>query len=249
MEQTLEPLPLDAIAGDLARIGQKLAALEERGSVPDDEGGNVLLSRLVRATSFVDSALRVLTDKEQQAPSWKSSVELPHPVEDLQGSSRAVPIQDLLSFLANSRKSGLLRVHAPGERFLIQLEDGVVVYACGDDPPTGEGLGELLLSQGTIRPEQRGLLAPTLLQEGWLPPDELRTALTRQARLALFRLFAADGVRYWFYERARIQNGVKVRLNAMELLFEYTRRRDEASEAARRTLRGRLRRMLKTFAL
>jgi hypothetical protein len=212
----------------------------------------------VRAASYLESAVRVLTEKEQYTPSWKSGVDLRHPVEDLQGSTRAVPIQDLLSFLANSRKSGLLRIHAAGEKFLVQLGEGAIVYAYGDDPPEGEGLGEILLQQGAIQPEQQARfgarsqqseqLDPVLLQEHWLSQEALVAARARQARLAIFRLCAAESVRYWFYEGARIQNAVQVRLNAMELLLEYTSTHDEASEAARRTLKARLRRMLQSFS-
>ncbi len=258
MVRTLEPRTLGAIAEDLSSIARTLVSLGMEAPPGRVEDTNPVLSRVLRAASFLESAVRVLVDDEQPAPSWKASVDLRHPVEDLQGSSRAVPIQDLLSFLASSRRTGLLRVHAPGERFLVQLQEGVVVYAYGDDPPPGESLGEVLLERGAIRPEhltrftgsnlQRELLDPMLLQEGWLAREALESAQTVQARAAFLRLCAADEVRYWFYEGARIQTGVRVRLHTMELLLEYTRRRDEASEAARRTLRTRLRRMLASFA-
>jgi len=227
MTRSEEHLPLGVLADEVMRIRQALTSLETSLLVTASAGGR-LLSRLLSAAAHLDAAAQALRGAENEA-------ERP---SDLSGSSRSVPIQDLLSFLSTTKKSGLLRVAAPGERFLLQLEEGAVVYAFGDAPPSGEELGELLIGQGTLTQEQLELLPehraqsawldPALLETGWISRESLGSALASQTKSSFFRLCSVDDARYTFYEGARVQNLVEVRHNAVELLLEFSRVSDEA---------------------
>jgi hypothetical protein len=148
-----------------------------------------------------------------------------------------VPIQDLLCFLSTGQKSGVLRVESERELYLLQLSQGAVVYAAGDAPPAGEGLGDLLAAQGVKATEILAHLpegAPggdwvdrNLVGTSWISREALGAAIQQQTRLSFFRLCAARDTRFRFYEGAEIQNVVPVKQSAMELLLEYSRALDE----------------------
>src|SRR5262249_51351150 len=133
--------------------------------------------------------------------------------EHLQGSSRSVPIQDLLCFLATTKKSGVLRVEAEHERFLLQLREGAVVYATGTAPPAGEGLKDLLAARGVLSTEFLGCLPAAahdawldrnLLGTSWISRESLAGAIQQQTRLSFFRLCSAGHARFRFFEGAEI---------------------------------------------
>jgi uncharacterized protein DUF4388 len=234
MIQHTEPRPLAGLAQELARLVSSLSALEVRmaGSLEPEVGEQ--LARLSSAGQHLAAAQSALAGVAAPRPA---------PAQDgehLQGSSRAVPIQDLLCFLATAKKNGVLRVETDDERYLLQLDQGAVVYATGDRPPTGEGLSELLAERGVLSAELLGRLPEctpagtwidrNLLGTSWISRDSLESALQQQTRLAFFRLCSAHDTRFRFYEGSEIQNVVPVRQSAMELLLEYSRALDEGIE-------------------
>lgn len=225
--------PLFALVRELEGFAQNLRNFEAQWAGRMDPVAGEILSRLgsaQRALAAVRGALAGVETHESEGG------------DCLQGSSRAVPIQDLLCFLATTKKSGVLRVEAEKERFLLQLEQGAVVYASGSQPPHGSGLAELLAAQGVGSAELTGRIAstggspwqdPNLLGTSWIARDALERAIQEQTRHAFFRLCAASRTRFRFYEGAEIQNVVPVRQRTVELLLEYSRRIDETAARPR----------------
>lgn len=231
--------PLDGLIGELERSSASLKEAESVLAGSLAPGTSEILARLAAAGQHLDRARRALAG---EAGGDGEPGRMPQ-VEDLQGSSRAVPIQDLLCFLATGKKSGVLRVEAEAERYLLQLQEGAVVYATGDSPPAGQALSDLLAAQGVRSAELLRRLPerdipgtwhdPNLVGTSWISRDSLASAIQRQTRFSFFRLCSARHTRFRFYEGAQIQNVVPVRQNAMELLLEYSRVLDEHRRRAR----------------
>jgi hypothetical protein len=230
---------LHALAGliqELERLAASVRGLESRLAGSRSPGTDELRARLAGASQHFEAARAALAggpDATQVTPEG-----LP-----LSGSSRTVPIQDLLSFLATTQRSGILQVESEHEGFLLQLQSGAVVYAKGDAPPPGESLRDLLASRGVPSPELLGQLPEraasgsawvdrSLLGTSWIGRDALSFALQQQTRLSFFRLCSARDTHFRFHEGAEIQNLVPVRHSAMELLLEYSRAVDEGREPA-----------------
>ena len=166
--------------------------------------------------------------------------------EGLKGHSHAVGIPEVLGFLASLEKSGTLRIHTREENYLIQLEQGSVVYTQGDDPPAGERLGEILLAQGSVEdrdleramataPDEQ-VIGHTFLREGVVDETQLRHALTHQVQLLFRRIFAAQDVSYQFDEGIRIVPPDDIQLNVTSLLLESARLSDEAGRGVEEEL-------------
>ncbi len=230
MEGTRDEKPLGKLTQELARLASTVSTLEMRLAGTLDARVSELLSRLSGASRHLLAAQGALAGVE--AP------EKTPQADHLQGSSRSVPFQDLLCFLATAKKSGVLRVESEQELFLLQLSQGAVVYATGDAPPEGEGLSDLLAAQGVKSTEILAHLpegAPggdwvdrNLVGTSWISRESLCGAIQQQTRLSFFRLCAAPDTSFRFYEGAEIQNVVQVKQSAMELLLEYSRVLDES---------------------
>jgi hypothetical protein len=226
MRRIREPDPRQGLIDELQRIIQGLAALEQRLAGRQEPGASELTARL-------SAARLALAGTSPETPQQHK--------EHLQGSGRAESFQDLLCFLATARKSGVLSVETERERFLLQLQEGAVVYATGDAPPSGEGLKELLTARGVHSAELLGRLPereseadwvdPNLVGTSWISRDSLAGAVQEQTRFSFFRLCSAQNTRFRFHEGAEIQNVVPVKQSAMELLLEYSRSVDERSES------------------
>lgn len=222
MEATDGSPTIGRITADLALLARDLRQLRARA--PSTDGG----VRMQRALELVDAALASLNEERVSSAAGA----------DLSGSARSVPVQDLLSFLATARKTGIVRVETQAERFLVQLDEGAVVYAYGDRSPEGDGPADALVERGWISREtsrtlpgagaQSAWLDPRFLETAHLPRAALQAALAHQTRCAFFRLCAVEEGRYGFFDGARVQNVVRVHHRTVELLLEYHRTRDEA---------------------
>lgn len=225
---------LHALAGliqELERLLAGVRTLEARVGRTPAPGSPELSVRLAGAAQHLEAARAALAGAPIEAAEGAP----------LSGSGKTVPIHDLLSFLATTRKSGILRVKADREEFLLQLQEGAVVYAKGDAPPPGEGLSDLLAARGVASPELLGRLPEragddpaheewvdrSLLGTSWIGREALASALQQQTRLSFFRLCSAHDTRFRFHEGAEIRNIVPFRHSAMELLLEYSRAVDE----------------------
>lgn len=228
MKPPQEIHPLFALVRELETLAQHVRAFESQWAGRMDPIAGEILARLASAQRALGQARGALAGVDTSESEGG---------ECLQGSSRSVPIQDLLCFLATTKKSGVLRIEAERERFLLQLEQGAVVYASGNAPPHGTGLPELLAAEGVGSAELAGRVPPTsppspwqdptLLGTSWVARDALERAIQQLTRHAFFRLCAAGRTRFRFYEGVEIQNVVPVRQRTVELLLEYSRRLDE----------------------
>jgi hypothetical protein len=220
------------LSEEFERLSGVVADAERRLAGSLGPGASELLRRLAAAKQNLQAAREALLGDDRIEPA---------PTEEhLRGSSRAVPIQDLLCFLATAKKSGVLRVEALGERFLLQLDRGAVVYATGDAPPAGQGLPDLLAARGERSTELLGSLPErisagtwfdrNLVGTSWISREALAAAIQEQTRFSFFRLCAAGETRFRFYEGAEIENVVPTKHSAMELLLEYSRAQDETQQ-------------------
>lgn len=233
-----ERQPFGGLPQELARLVSAVSAFEVRLAGDLGQETSERLERLALASRYLAAAQAALAG----VPVADRAPEEDH----LQGTSRAVPIQDLLCFLSTTQKSGILRVEAESERYLLQLDQGSVVYATGDAPPTGQGLSDLLSQRGVLSAELLGSLPadesagrwvdPNLVGTSWIARDSLLSAIQEQTRLAFFRLCSAHHTRFRFYEGAWIQNVVPIKQSAVELLLEYSRVQDEGLEGRERPL-------------
>ncbi len=158
--------------------------------------------------------------------------------QGLKGHSQAVAIPEILGFVSSLRKNGVLRINSRDECFLIQLEQGKVVYAQGDNPPQGQLLGEILVSQGAITREDldRALLpdsnepkklGTSLLAEGLVTKEALCIALAFQIQLMFHRMYVSEDSVFQFDEGLEIMQPGDIRLNVTSLLLESARSQDE----------------------
>lgn len=163
-----------------------------------------------------------------------------NPLEaSLCGDGRSILVFEILGLLSNLSKSGLLWVTTARERFLLQLENGRIVYAQSDRPPAGARLGEILLARGALSSEElaAGLAAARaacqplgawLLGANQVTSADLHAALTEQVQRVFNRMFAAPESTYQFEQGKRLARSEDVRLNVVQLLLESARASDES---------------------
>jgi hypothetical protein len=154
------------------------------------------------------------------------------------GHASVASVSEVLGFLSAMGKSGVLWVDVPRESFLVQLKDGAVVYAQGDNPPDGQRLGEILIRQGAVDPEEMALalrgaseanevLGAYLVRAGDVTPAQLSRALAEQAQMIFHRMFGNPDASYHFEDGVRMVDSQDVRLNVIQLLLESARVNDE----------------------
>jgi hypothetical protein len=189
--------------------------------------------QLDRAAQFLDQAIRALrTAPPAEEPARATGI------PGMTGSTHAIPLSSLVSFLAEVHASGVLRIYAADENYVLQFENGYLIYAFGDNPPEGMRLGEVLVALGSIaradllRVLERGwgpneTLGGRLLDEGYVQPEELLTALEQQIQELGRRLFSREDARFRFYPGEQVIARQDVRMNVMGLLLETARLRDE----------------------
>jgi hypothetical protein len=154
------------------------------------------------------------------------------------GHVSVASVSEVLGFLSAMGKSGVLWVDVPKESFLVQLKDGAVVYAQGNNPPEGQRLGEILIRQGAIDVEgmRRALreaveagevLGAHMVRKGTITAAQLSRALAEQAQMIFHRMFGTPDASYHFEDGVRMVESQDVRLNVIQLLLESARVSDE----------------------
>jgi hypothetical protein len=233
-DPTTAPFELSELIDTLRGLGTSVRnrARQERKTSGDPT--SKLSRRLDRAGQCIEQALRALRgpledDRPADAPM----------VPGLTGSTGAIPLSSLVSFLADVNTSGVLRIYAPDENFVLQFENGYLIYAFGDNPPEGSRLGEVLVSQGAINKADllrvldagwnpSETLGGLLVREGYVDAAQLQSALEAQIQELGSRLFSHDDARFRFYPLEQVIASQDVRINVMGLLLESARKRDEA---------------------
>ena len=156
----------------------------------------------------------------------------------LTGHASVASVSEVLGFLSAMSKSGVLWVDVPTESFLVQLKEGSVVYAQGDNPPSGQRLGEILVRNDSISEKdmQDALRAATechevlgafMVRTEMISQVQLSRALAEQAQMIFHRMFGNPEATYQFEDGVRMVDSQDVRLNVIQLLLESARVNDE----------------------
>jgi hypothetical protein len=157
----------------------------------------------------------------------------------LRGTSKTIPIPDLLDFLKNHCKTGVLRVVLETETLLIEIDNGEIIHAQSDNSPKETRLGEVLIQQGALSEKKlkkflvrhgnsKQRLGEALQNEELVTSAQLRAALEYQIQQLFHRLFTAEGSQFFFTEEDVRPSDAKLRLNVTSLLLESARVLDEA---------------------
>ena len=232
---------IEGLAVHLEGIHNALLSLSLH--MQEDEQARDVRSRLEWAASHLRAAIREL-DGEAEGESAANAGAAPCDgaraslMEGLRGHTQAISIPEVLGFVASLRKSGILRVKTPDEAFLIQLDQGEVIHAVGDNPPSGELLGEILIARGQLTilgleevlaagVGEAAMLGTALVRSGKVSAEHLRSALEHQVQSIFHRVFDADDSVFQFDEGAALRVPAEIRLNVTSLLLESARSSDE----------------------
>lgn len=226
---------------------KSLARVFEEVAVSEDASQLRVCSQLEWAAGHLGAAVTELGGGQPRAESAGTSARADADeasMSCLHGHSRAIAVPEFLGFVSGLRKSGLLRIEAPDESFLIELYRGELVHAESDVPLAGGLLGDIFLEQGAIDRDhleeiaryqevERRRLGQLLLERGQISRQQLSIALAVQVQRLFHRMWSAEDVRYRFDEGAQLEVGADVRLDVTALLLESARTSDENARLTR----------------
>ncbi len=224
----------DSLQGTGGAMRTWLGAIKAAGDHGEDD--EALMRHLERAARYVEQAVKALSTADAVGGEEQES----QPTEPgIVGSTRTVPIQNLLSFLSEINAGGVLRIYGSDETFVLQFNGGAVVYAHGDNPPEGMMLGEVLVTMQALHradlirvmeqsSKPGATLGGLLVQEGCITQDQLGEALSYQMRHLCHRLFSVEEAHFRFQEGERVIDREDVRMNVTGLLLESARLKDES---------------------
>ncbi|MBK8979777.1 MAG: DUF4388 domain-containing protein [Planctomycetes bacterium] len=178
-----------------------------------------------------------LPEAEPNAP-LRNEVKVPS--SGMRGSSRAIPIPDLLALLGNLRKTGTLRMQSGQEKFLLEFLDGAVVHAVTNAPRPDQRLGTILVAEHIISAERldeflnqhdpgQGPIGAALARANLVSTTDLRHALSRQVRELFHRIFALGECLFYFVDGEAKNLEHRACLNTTQLLLESACQHDERS--------------------
>jgi len=151
------------------------------------------------------------------------------------GTLGRLALPELLRELQSTAATGILSLVAGGARKALYLRDGRVVFATSNQ--TSDRLGEVLLREGKITPEQneasvRALTSGrrqgrSLIELGALTPDELWRAVQSQVREIVLSVLVWDEGEFHFEESVLPERErITVDLDVTALVLEGVRRAD-----------------------
>jgi hypothetical protein len=216
------------LAGAESELSREARAMVER-QIGDPEAWSSLVER-------TGSLLRRLAGELEALPSRGPSLSSADGV--VSGSAEVIPVSDLLPFLSALRRTGMLWVETEREGFLVQVREGAVVYAQGDNPPRGQLLGEILVADGVLEREpleraveqaaqEKVVLGAWLVRRELVTPEQLTRALSRQVQMIFDRMFGSSDARWQYEDGVAMIDSVDIRLNVIQLLLESARASDE----------------------
>jgi hypothetical protein len=226
---------LEVVSESLTRTRSSLWA--RLAELRDEQGSAAEERQLRRVCNLIDQAVRALGS--HAPPPQVDGIPRPElTVPGLTGSTEAIPLSSIVSFLADIQSTGVLRIYGEHETYVVQFDGGFLTYAHGDNPPEGMLLGEVLVTQGSIHRadlarvldqgwEAGETLGGLLVKRGYIRQEALTAALSVQIRDLGNRLFAEVNSRFRFYPAERIIERSDVRLSIMGLLLESARIQDE----------------------
>jgi hypothetical protein len=186
--------------------------------------------KLLSADSELLSALRETTPV-QAPPSPPGTV--------LSGDLAEMQPSDLLNFLHQGRRTGVLLARVNDVERAVVLSDGNVAWACSTSP--GERLGELLANMGLVARDrvdailreqgegkEKKRIGQLLVERGLLGPDEVWRGLKHQAVEIFLGLLVTQSGRFVFLrgvEKSRLP--AQLSLDTQGMLLDGLRRLDE----------------------
>lgn len=156
----------------------------------------------------------------------------------LRGRCESVAVPELLEFLAQMRKSGVLHVKTREETFSVFLRNGDVVHAVSNNGPAEDRLGAILVEQGALTEARlegflesfsrwKGRIGDALLRDGLVTEEALQRALETQVRRLFDRMTRARPATFTFSEGHSAGSEARLRLSVVALLLDAARRKDE----------------------
>jgi hypothetical protein len=155
-------------------------------------------------------------------------------VDTLNGSFRVMPLAELLQWLGNHTRTGVLEISRGRTRVQLAFEDGRIAGCAADDPPSL--LGQFLLAHGKIdeqtlhdalleQERNGGKLGDILELMGKLEPAELQRIVEAKSKETIFRLFDWPDAEFRFGGRvAPMATLVRLDLRCDEVLTLGTER-------------------------
>lgn len=238
--------------------------IDGRAAALPAEKGSFLVNNLGDAMRQVELILRVLDEEtadskqkeerkgflkrlfgreEDEEPSKQTRVDFTLPdfnvsKQGLQGNVATIPMAELLSFLAFSKKTGVLWVDSPDENFLLGMVQGQLMHANSDRTPEGLRLGEILVGLGCLTRRQlerfisqigkdQPVTGDKLVEGGMISKEELRSALLYQVQQLFHRLVKTKNAMFRFREGMEVMLSHQVSLDINSLLLDNARALDE----------------------
>lgn len=156
----------------------------------------------------------------------------------LKGELKTMLLPDVIQWLANGLKTGILHIRSPkGITKKVYFDKGQILSTASSDPR--EYLGQFLISRGLITEKQLNMAMETqfksgiklgkiLIMAGFLDESELTKMLKLKAEETLYDLFLWDEGEFIFEELKDIsEDFIPISLDATSLILEGIRRKDE----------------------
>ncbi len=156
----------------------------------------------------------------------------------LSGELRTMLLPDVLQWLSNGVKTGILHLRSPkGITKKVFFKDGRILSTASSDPR--EYFGQFLISRGFINEKQLNMAMETqlktgikigkvLLMCGFLEESDLVSTLQLKAEECLYELFLWDEGEFSFEELPDMADDlVPISLDVTHLILEGIRRKDE----------------------
>lgn len=160
----------------------------------------------------------------------------------LAGDPAGFPLAELVGFIHQLRKTGVLRVTTPGGERAILFKDGEVRGAASDDP--ADRLGEIavrfgMIDRATLEEMLRAQVAPTqvgkmLVERGVLQAHDLWKCIQHQVAEIFHNIVLAHEGAFVLVDQEIQDRGAALALNTQGLLMDSIRRIDEMAEFRKR---------------
>jgi len=157
------------------------------------------------------------------------------------GASPAIGLESLLGFLGSLHKTGVLRVQADDELFMVSIVRGDIVHGVSSPRPQSELLGNILVTRGVVTRDELerffadhgaspSRIGEALNQQALVSTDELRWALEHQLLQLFERLLATETSEWCFHEGEATLGYIDMRMNVIRVLLESARKHDERND-------------------
>lgn len=165
------------------------------------------------------------------------------------GDAAGFPISDLMAFLAQSRWTGVIRVHAPSGERTVSMKDGEVRAATSDDPT--DRLGEVMVRLGFVeRARVEDVLRDTppskvgraLVERGVVKSHDLFKCLTHQLSEIFHAMVLTHEGTFMLVDQEVDERGTAhtLQLSTQSLLMDAIRKIDEMAHFRKRIPHGRM---------